>query len=76
VKISVPNPFQGMGAWRNSMGTKQSGHIQRSGLEAKNGGRSVKDGAPERLRCGTIQKVSKILRRVSAGAARKILLQF
>jgi len=33
--------------------------------------------ASERLRCGTIQEeVSKILQRVSAGAARRILLPF
>jgi len=39
---------------------------------------SAKDGAPERLGCGTIQQeVSQILQaRVSAGAARRILLPF
>jgi len=37
----------------------------------------AKDGAPERLRCRTIQKeVSQILQRVSAGSARRILLPF
>jgi len=36
--------------------TQQSGHAPRSGLKVKNGS-SAKDGAPERLRCGTIQKV-------------------
>jgi len=42
---------------RNSTETQQSGHAPRSGLEVKNGS-SAKDGAPERLRCGTIQEVS------------------
>jgi len=44
-----------MEAWRNSTDTQQSGHAPRSGPEVKNG-RSAKDGAPERLRCGTIQE--------------------
>jgi len=35
------------------------------GPEVKNGRSIAKDGAPERLRCGTIQKVSNILQRVS-----------
>jgi len=34
----------------------QSGHAPRSGPEAKNGNSSAKDSAPERLRCGKIQK--------------------
>jgi len=56
-----------MGAWRNSTETQQSGHAPRSRPEVKNGS-SAKDGAPERLRCGTIQEeVSEILQRVSAG---------
>jgi len=38
--------------------------------QVKIGRSSAKDGASERLRCGTIQKeVSWILQRVSAGAA-------
>jgi len=53
-----------MGAWRNSMETQQSGHAPRSGPEVKNG-----SGAPERLGCGTVKKVSQILQRVSAVAA-------
>jgi len=37
--------------------------------------KSCKDGAPERLRCEAIQKEeSQILQRLSAGAARRILL--
>jgi len=43
----------------------------------KNGKSSAKNGAPERLRCRTIQEeVSHILQRVFAGAARRILLPF
>jgi len=53
VVVVIPNPFQGIGAWRNSTKTQQSGHESRSGPEVKNG-RSTKDGAPERLRCGAI----------------------
>jgi len=56
---------------------QQSGHSERYGPEIKNRS-SAKDGAPERLRCGTIQKeVRKILQMMSfAGAARRILLPF
>jgi len=65
-----------MGAWRNSTETQQSGHTPRSGLEVKNGS-SANNGMLERLRCGTIQeKVSQILYRVSASAARRNLLLF
>jgi len=45
-----------MGAWRNSTETQQSGKVPRPGPEIKNGRSSAKVGAPERLRCGTIQK--------------------
>jgi len=41
---------------RNSAETQQSGHAQKSGPEVKNGRRSAKDGGPEKLRCGIIQK--------------------
>jgi len=70
VVVVLPNPFQGMGAWRNSTETQQSSHTPRSGPEVKNGRSSAKDGAPEKLGCGTIQEeVSRILQRVSACAA-------
>jgi len=46
-----------------------------SGPEIKN--RGAKVGAPERLKCGTIQKEeSYILQLMSAGAARRSLLLF
>jgi len=46
------------------METQQSGHAPRSGPEVKNG-RSVEDGAPERLGCETVkEEVSQILQRV------------
>jgi len=35
---------------------QQSGHAPKSEPEVKNGRSSAKDGMPERLRCGTIQK--------------------
>jgi len=44
-----------MGAWRNFT-TQQSGHASRSGPEVKNGRNSAKDGAPERLGCGTVKE--------------------
>jgi len=57
-----PTPSRGIGAWRNSTETKQSCHAPRSGPEVKNGS-NAKDGAPERLGCGTIQEeVSQICR--------------
>jgi len=60
-----------MGVWRNSTKTQQSGHAPRSGPEVKNGS-SAKDGAPERLGCGTVmEEVSQILQRVSAGDSLK-----
>jgi len=71
------NPFRGMGAHRNSLEAQQSGHAPRSRPEIKDGRNSAKDGAPKRLRCGTILKeVSKILQLMTTGAARKILLRF
>jgi len=54
VVVVLPDPFRGMGAWRNSIETQQSGHALRSELEVKNGRSSAKDGAPERFRCRTI----------------------
>jgi len=55
---------------KNSTEAQQSGRAPRSGPEVKNGS-GVKDGAPERLRCRTIQKeVSKILQLMSAGTTR------
>jgi len=36
--------------------TKQSGHVPTAGPQIKDGTRSAKDGSPDRLRCGLIQK--------------------
>jgi len=47
-----------MGAWKNSTDTQKSGHAPRSGTEVKNGS-SAKDGALERLGCGTIHEEVK-----------------
>jgi len=47
----------------------------RSGPEVTNGRSGAKDGLPERLGCGTIQKEVRLnLQLMPAGAARKILL--
>jgi len=62
--VMLPDPFREMGAWKNSTETRQSGHALRFGPEVK---MEVvpKNGAPERLRCGTIQnEASWILQRV------------
>jgi len=68
--VVLPDPFRGMGAWRNSTEIQQSGHAPRSGPEVKNGRSSAKDGESERLGCGTFQEeVSRILQSVSADAA-------
>jgi len=48
------DPFRGMEAWRNSTETQQSGNAPRSGPEVIDGRSNAKDGALERLRCGTI----------------------
>jgi len=36
VVVVLPDPFRGMGAWRNSMETQQSGYAPRSEPEVKN----------------------------------------
>jgi len=74
VVVVLPDPFQGMRQWRNSMEIQQLGHAPRSRPEVKIGRSSAKNGALERLRYGTIQEeVNQILHRVSAGTARRIL---
>jgi len=52
VSVVLPDPFRGMGAWRNYTETQQLGYAP----EVKNGRSRTNDGAPERLRCGTIQE--------------------
>jgi len=49
----LSDPFSGM----NSAKIQQSGHDPRFGPEVKDGRNYAKNGAPERLRCGKIQKV-------------------
>jgi len=56
VVVVLLRPFRGMRAWKNSTETQQSDHAPRYGPEVKNGRICAKDGAPERLRCRTIQK--------------------
>jgi len=77
VVVMLPDPFRGMGARINSTETQQSGHAPRSRPVVKNGRSGTNDGTPERLGCGTVkEEVSRILQRVSAGAACRILLPF
>jgi len=71
----LPDPFREMGVWRNS--TETLGHAPRSGPEIKNGRSSAKDGAPERLRCGTVKEVvSHILQRVSTALQEEFSFRF
>jgi len=66
----LPDPFRGIGAWRNSTETQQSGHAPRSGPKVKNGRSDAEDGGTRMRGCGTVkEEVSQILQRVSAGAA-------
>jgi len=51
--VLLSDLFRGMGAWRNSTKTQQSGHAPRSGPEVKYGRSSAEDGPSERLLCGT-----------------------
>jgi len=54
--VVLHGPFRGMGAWRNSTDTQQSGgHVPRCGPGVKNGS-SAKDGVPKRLGCGANQE--------------------
>jgi len=65
----LPDPFRGMGTWRNSTETQQSGHAPRSGPEVKNGS-GAEDGTPERFGCGIVkEEVNQILQKVPAGTA-------
>jgi len=56
-------------------GNPMVGPHPRSGPEVKNRS-SAADGAPERFRCGTIQKGASWILQMSAGAARRIFLSF
>jgi len=56
VVVVLPNPFRGMGAQRNSAETQQLDHAPKSGPDIKIGRSTATDGAPERFRCGVIQK--------------------
>jgi len=56
--VMLPDPFRRMGARRNFADTQQSGHAPKSGPEVKNVKSIAKDGSPERLTFGTIQKIS------------------
>jgi len=65
-----------MAARKISAETQHSGHAPKSEPEIKkNGRRSVKNGAPDRFRCGTIQKEG-VRSAVDVRAARRILLLF
>jgi len=63
--VVLPDPFRGMGVWRNSTETQESGHASKSGAEAKNGRSSAKENLNSlrrttaisncvHVRCGTL----------------------
>jgi len=56
VVVVLLDPYQRMGAWKNSMEIQQLGHAPRSGPEVKNGRSAAEDGMPERLECGTVKE--------------------
>jgi len=56
VVVVLPDPFREIGTRSNSSDTQQLSHVPRSGQEIKDERSTAKDDAPERLRCGTIQK--------------------
>jgi len=62
IVVVLPDPFRGMGVWRNSTGTQQSGHAPRSEPEVKNGRSGAEDGEPEKLGYVTVkEEVNQIL---------------
>jgi len=56
VVVVLPDPFRALEKRRNSTEIHKLSHAPRSGTEVKIGRSSAKDGAPERLRFGSIQK--------------------
>jgi len=64
------DPFRGMGRAKEIRGDPTVGPRP---MVWTNEESNMKEVAPERLRCGTIQEVSLILQLMSAGAARRIL---
>jgi len=60
VVVVLPDPFQGMRAWRKEKlhGVPTVGPRPKVWLEVKNRRSSAKNGAPERLGYGTIQEVN------------------
>jgi len=52
--VVLPDLFRGMGAWKNSTETQQSGHAPTSGPEVKNERIGSENSAPERLEYGAV----------------------
>ena len=70
----LPDPFWGMGAWRNTIEPQKPGNSPRSGPEVVQRQRVAKEWAAQRVRSWTVQnEMRDVLRRVSTGAARRIL---
>jgi len=71
--VVLPDSFRGLRKRRNSAETQQSGHAPRYETDVKNEKNSAKDGAPEWIRCGTIQnEVNWILQMMYADVHRLI----
>ena len=70
----LPDPFQGMGAWRKTIEPQKPGNSPGSGPEVVNRQRVAKESAAQRVRSWTVQnEMRSVLGQVSAGAAGRIL---
>jgi len=72
--VMLPDPFRGMGEWRNSTEAQQSGHAPRSEPEVKM--EVVPKTARRKGSDAGQSEIGKILQMMSADVVRKILLLF
>ena len=71
--LLLPNPFQGMGAWQNTMEPQKPGNFPGPGSEVVERQRVAKERAAQEFRSWTVQNEMRgVLGRVFAGAARRI----
>ena len=70
----LPDPFRGMGAWRNTMEPQKPSNSPGSGPEVVKRQRVAKECAAQRVRSWTVQnEMRDVLGRVSTSAAGRIL---
>ena len=71
LQLLLSDPFRGMEAWQKTMDLQKSGNSPGSGLEIVE--RELPKSERRRVRSWTVQNEMRgVLRRVSAGAARRI----